>query len=117
MHHTQYLLKLIEDGKLDLSNAKFAERVTLHDSCYLTRHNNIVDEPRKIIGKLGGIEVIEMSDNKKSGLCCCAGGAQFCNVMMGDGVAAILSDYKNTGPDDVKVKDLAVVLSEALDAE
>ena len=41
----------------------------------------------------------------------------FCNVMMGDGVAAILSDYKNTGPDDVKVKDLAVVLSEALDAE
>ena len=149
VHHTQYLLKLIEDGKLDLSNAKFAERVALHDSCYLTRHNNIVDEPRKIIGKLGGIEVIEMSDNKKSGLCCGAGGAQFfmeeqgdqrinikrskqaldtgattvisecpfCNVMMGDGVAAILSDYKNTGPDDVKVKDLAVVLSEALDAE
>ncbi len=44
-----------------------------------------VDEPRKIIGKLGGIEVIEMSDNKKSGLCCGAGGAQmFKEVEPGD---------------------------------
>ena len=148
-HHTQYLLNLIESGKLDLSKAKFAERVTLHDSCYLTRHNNIVEEPRTILNTIDGLEVVEMKDNKKSGLCCGAGGAQFfmeeqgdvrvnitrskqaldtgaktvisecpfCNVMMGDGVAQLLSEYKNTGPDDVKVKDLAVVLSEALEAE
>lgn len=147
-HHTQYLLNLIETGKLDLSKAKFAERVTLHDSCYLTRHNDIVDEPRKIIASLGGIEVVEMSANKKNGLCCGAGGAQFfmeeqdgfervnikrskqaietgastvisecpfCQVMMGDGVASILSEYKDN-PTNVNVKDLAVVLSEALES-
>lgn len=141
VHHTQYLLELIDNGKLDMSSANFAERVTLHDSCYLTRHNDIVDEPRKVIASLGGIDVVEMGRNKKNNFCCGAGGAQFfmeeggdsrvninrasealatgastivsecpfCAVMLGDGVAALDTDGTHA-----QVKDLAVVLSEAL---
>jgi Fe-S oxidoreductase len=142
VHHTQYLLQLIKDGKLDISNATFAEKVTLHDSCYLTRHNDIIEEPRNVIGSIGGIEVIEMGRNKEQNFCCGAGGAQFfmeeggttrinttranealatgastvisecpfCAVMLGDGVAALDADGTHA-----QVKDLAVVLSEALD--
>ncbi|HQZ14498.1 MAG TPA: heterodisulfide reductase-related iron-sulfur binding cluster, partial [Acidimicrobiia bacterium] len=84
LHHTQYLLSLIESGKLDMSKAKFAEKVTLHDSCYLTRHNDIVEEPRNIIGSIGGIEVVEMGRNKKDNFCCGAGGAQFFMEELGD---------------------------------
>lgn len=142
VHHTQYLLELINAGKLDMSRAKFVERVTLHDSCYLTRHNNVIDEPRDVIGSIGGIQVVEMGRNKNQNFCCGAGGAQFfmeeggddrvnlnrsrealgtgastiisecpfCAVMLGDGVNAL-----SEGQPRAEVKDLAVVLAEALE--
>jgi Fe-S oxidoreductase/nitrate reductase gamma subunit len=143
VHHTQYLLKLIEDEKLDISKAKFAEKVTLHDSCYLTRHNDVVEEPRNIIGSIGGIEVVEMGRNKKDNFCCGAGGAQFFMEELGDervninrskealgtGASTVISEcpfcavmlgdgiaaIEEDGMHKAVVKDLAVLLQESLE--
>jgi Fe-S oxidoreductase/nitrate reductase gamma subunit len=76
VHHTQLLEWLVETGKLDLSQARLEERVVYHDSCYLGRHNDVYLAPRKLIGSIGGVEVVEAGRNGTKGMCCGAGGAR-----------------------------------------
>jgi Fe-S oxidoreductase/nitrate reductase gamma subunit len=76
VHHSQFLEWLVETGKLDLSVASLEERITYHDSCYLGRHNDVYMAPRKVIGNLKGVEIVEMGRNGTKGMCCGAGGAR-----------------------------------------
>ncbi|MEQ8437900.1 MAG: (Fe-S)-binding protein [Ilumatobacter fluminis] len=76
VHHTSLLEQLIDEGKLDVSSATLEERITYHDSCYLGRHNDIYMSPRKVVGSIKGIEVVEMGRNGTKGMCCGAGGAR-----------------------------------------
>jgi Fe-S oxidoreductase/nitrate reductase gamma subunit len=76
IHHSQLLERLVADGQLDLSGARLDERVVYHDSCYLGRHNDVYLAPRKVIGQLAGVEVVEAERNGTKGMCCGAGGAR-----------------------------------------
>jgi Fe-S oxidoreductase len=76
VHHSQFLDWLVETGRLDLSKAKLDERVVYHDSCYLGRHNDVYLAPRKVIGSLAGVEIVEATRNGTKGMCCGAGGAR-----------------------------------------
>jgi Fe-S oxidoreductase/nitrate reductase gamma subunit len=76
VHHTQLLEWLVAEGQLDLSGARLDERVVYHDSCYLGRHNDVYLAPRRLIGSLGGVEVVEAGRNGTKGMCCGAGGAR-----------------------------------------
>jgi Fe-S oxidoreductase len=76
VHHSQFLEFLIDQGQLDLSRATLDERVVYHDSCYLGRHNDVYLAPRKIIGSLGGVDIVEAGRNGTKGMCCGAGGAR-----------------------------------------
>lgn len=77
IHHSQFLQKLINDGKLTIEgNEVFkGKRITFHDPCYLGRGNNIYEAPRTLIEKLDA-ELVEMKRCRTRGLCCGAGGAQ-----------------------------------------
>ena len=75
-HHTQFLKKLLDEGKMTLQGGSFkGKRITFHDPCYLGRANNIYEAPRELIKKLDA-ELVEMRNCKSKGLCCGAGGAQ-----------------------------------------
>jgi Fe-S oxidoreductase/nitrate reductase gamma subunit len=76
LHHSQFLESLIADGKLDMTGARLDERVVYHDSCYLGRHNDVYLAPRKVIGSLSGIQIVEATNNGTKGMCCGAGGAR-----------------------------------------
>jgi Fe-S oxidoreductase len=76
VHHTDFLLGLLAEGKLVPTNA-VEGRVVYHDSCYLGRYNGIYDPPREILRRIQGVELVEAEYwTKQRGLCCGAGGAQ-----------------------------------------
>ena len=76
IHHSQLLDDLVASGKLSLAGASLEERVTYHDSCYLGRHNDVYMAPRRVVGSLAGIDLVEMPRNGTKGMCCGAGGAR-----------------------------------------
>jgi len=75
VHHSELLESLVDEGRLDLAGQVDA-RVTYHDSCYLGRYNDVFAAPRRILGRIGGVEVVEMPRNGTGSFCCGAGGAR-----------------------------------------
>ena len=75
IHMSQYVLELINEGRLELTG-DYKEKVTFHDPCYLGRHNNVYDEPRDLLQKVNGLDLIEMENSRKDSLCCGGGGGR-----------------------------------------
>jgi Fe-S oxidoreductase len=135
LHHSELLTQLIERGRLSPARNEH-HSLTYHDSCYLARHNDVVDAPRELISAVG--QLVEMERNRKQTFCCGAGGAHmwmeergkpinvervreaaatgadtlavacpFCTVMLDDGVQSAGAP--------VRVADIATLLAESLD--
>ncbi len=75
VHISQFMAELIEEGRLEL-DGEFKKKVTFHDPCYLGRHNNIFEQPRDVLKKLSGLELVEMPDSRRDSLCCGGGGGR-----------------------------------------
>ncbi len=75
IHISQFLFELVKDGKLELKG-EFPGKITYHDPCYLGRHNGIFDEPREVLKKVPGLELMEMPDSRIDSLCCGGGGGR-----------------------------------------
>jgi Fe-S oxidoreductase len=135
VHHSELLAELVRDGRLE-PNAD-GRAITYHDSCYLARHNDVLEGPREIVAAVG--EPVEMKRSGKRTFCCGAGGAHmwmeeragkineerareaaetgadalavacpFCTVMLDDGV-------RQRG-DELRVVDVATLLVESVEA-
>jgi Fe-S oxidoreductase len=134
VHHSELLSTLVRDGRINARRAD--DTITYHDSCYLARHNDVLEAPREIVSAIGN--PTEMRRSRKQTFCCGAGGAHmwmeerakpineervreaaatgagtlavacpFCTVMLDDGVQSAGAD--------LRVVDVATLLSESID--
>jgi Fe-S oxidoreductase len=75
-HHTQFLQKLMDEGKIKVNTKVFAnKKVSFHDPCYLGRGNGEYEAPRFVLQSLGA-NFQELDRNRERSFCCGAGGAQ-----------------------------------------
>jgi Fe-S oxidoreductase/nitrate reductase gamma subunit len=72
-HHTSFLAGLLDQGKLSLKPEDF--QFTYHDSCYLGRYMNILEEPRAVLATCGG-SITEMEKSGLESFCCGGGGGR-----------------------------------------
>ena len=75
VHHTDFLLGLLAEKKL-IPRKKVEGKVVFHDSCYLGRYNGVYEQPRDILRRIPGVQLVEAEMSREKGLCCGAGGAQ-----------------------------------------
>ena len=72
-HMTQFIDKLITDGRLELRRP-LMRRVAYHDPCHIGRHFGIYEEPRRILKAFPNSSFIELPRNRENAQCCGAGG-------------------------------------------
>lgn len=139
VHHTQLLAELVNNGKIKPQKAVDAH-VAFHDSCYLTRYNDIEEAPRTVLRSIPSLKILEFDNNRSKGVCCGAGGGRFWmeekigkrinHARLEDGLTknpdtigsgcpfclTMLSDgVKDKGLDDkIKNRDVAELLAESM---
>lgn len=139
-HHTEYLAKLIDEGKLRPRGA-IDKTVTYHDPCYLARHNDVWKGARMVIESIPGTEYGELHRHGHKTFCCGAGGGRMwmeehmgkkCNVERTDEALASASDTLAVGcpfcnvmlsdgitergaDQDMAVKDVAQLLLQSIE--
>ncbi len=73
LHITQFLCKLIEEGKLEPESVGNL-CVVFQDPCELSRGCGVIEEPRKALISVPGLKLVEFSQCKDEGMCCGGGG-------------------------------------------
>ena len=82
-HYTQILAPLMQSHKLPLKQNPVM--ITYHDPCYMGRHNEEYDAPRKILKAIPGVELVEMEQHGVNAFCCGGGGGNFFTDILGGG--------------------------------
>lgn len=77
IHHSTYIERLLEEGRIPLDGEGKRLTIAYHDSCYLGRYNDIYDAPRETLRRsLPVVNIVEPKRTKDRGLCCGAGGGR-----------------------------------------
>lgn len=134
-HHSQLLAELLSRGHLKARRG--SQRITLHDPCYLARHNGIIGEPRKILSAIGEFVEIPIWNGRQTFCCGAGGGRMWMEERLGTPInrerarqalqtdtetiavacpfcLTMLTDGVKAEKESVQVKDIAEVLWEAV---
>lgn len=74
LHHTEFIAELIAKGRLELASGN-GQRAVLHDSCFLSRYNGIIAEPRTVLSAAGQ-HIVEPTRYGNKTFCCGGGGGR-----------------------------------------
>lgn len=96
LHISEYLLNLIDEGKLEFKDSDV--KVTYHDSCRLGRHAGLYDPPRELLDAMG-VELIESPNTMEKSLCCGVNAFASCNEASKKLQLQKLIEAKKTGAD------------------
>jgi Fe-S oxidoreductase len=68
----------VAEGRLTPDPIAGRENATLtyHDACYLARYNDVMADPRAVLGAVPGVEIREMERHGRGTFCCGAGGGR-----------------------------------------
>ncbi|MBK7214645.1 MAG: (Fe-S)-binding protein [Bacteroidales bacterium] len=66
LHHSQYLLRLVEAGSLWINHSGLS--VVYHDPCELGRGSEVYKEPRKLLKRVA--KLIPIEQERENALCC-----------------------------------------------
>ncbi len=97
VHLTQLLAGAVANG--DLEFKKLKRQVVYHDPCRLGRISGIYDEPRAVLGAIGGVEVREMAHHRANALCCGTQSWMNCGTINKQMQIELLEEAKATGAD------------------
>jgi dimethylglycine catabolism B len=76
--NVKHFLEILAEGVDSLKlNFPGQAKVTYHDPCQLSRYYGLIEEPRKILNAINGIELIEPEGTNKEWSTCCGGGGGF----------------------------------------
>jgi Fe-S oxidoreductase len=104
IHHSELIARLVAEGRLRPSGHVRAT-VAYHDPCYLGRHNDVYQDPRRALASVPGVSTVEMPRHGPRALCCGAGGAR---MWMEERIGKRINDERmdeaaSTGADTVGV--------------
>ncbi|MEN8692044.1 MAG: (Fe-S)-binding protein [Desulfobacterales bacterium] len=75
VHATELVMDLIRKNRIALKYP-VADKMTIHDACYLGRYNQVYQPPRDISIAVPGTQLKETERNRDSGYCCGGGGGR-----------------------------------------
>jgi Fe-S oxidoreductase len=74
-HTVQVISDLVGSGKIKPTK-DIPRKAVYHDPCYLGRHNGIYEEPRRVLGSIPGLTLMEFDGSRADGMCCGGGGGK-----------------------------------------
>jgi heterodisulfide reductase subunit D len=99
LHLFEVLLERIEAGGLPLTGTP--RRVTFQDPCRLGRLSGMYDLPRRLLGKIPGVELVEMSRSRENAVCCGSSGWVHCTSCNKSIQVERLREARATGADSL----------------